>query len=248
MLSSRQVFVSHSSKDKDAADAVRAALEARGVRCWVAPRDIPPGSDWSEAIVGGLTECAVTVLVFSENANASVQVRREVQFSFENRKTVVPFRIEDVRPTGAFAYYLNPVHWLSAFPPPLEPHLPPLVEFVRGVLLQNLRRALWVAEDAASAAAPASAPASTPAAAPPEPGGNLPEPLAPLIGRGDDLEEWEALLRDPATRALTLVGFGGMGKSRSALELARRCGGGYPGGAWWVELDSARTEADLLER
>ncbi|HVK06875.1 MAG TPA: tetratricopeptide repeat protein, partial [Armatimonadaceae bacterium] len=26
------------------------------------------------------------------------------------------------------------------------------------------------------------------------------------------------------------------------------CGGAYPGGAWWVELDSARTEADLLER
>src|SRR5215213_1012674 len=50
----RDIFISHSSRDKPAADAVCAALERAGLRCWIAPRDIVPGTDWSAAIVDGL--------------------------------------------------------------------------------------------------------------------------------------------------------------------------------------------------
>lgn len=41
------VFISYSSKDKPVADATVAVLEANGIRCWIAPRDIRPGADWS---------------------------------------------------------------------------------------------------------------------------------------------------------------------------------------------------------
>lgn len=37
------VFISHSAKDKEAAHGLCAGLEARGLRCWIAPRDIVPG-------------------------------------------------------------------------------------------------------------------------------------------------------------------------------------------------------------
>jgi len=36
------VFISYSSKDKTVANAVCATVENRKVRCWIAPRDIPP--------------------------------------------------------------------------------------------------------------------------------------------------------------------------------------------------------------
>jgi hypothetical protein len=42
----RHVFISHSSRDKQAADAVCAALEAQLFQCWIAPRNITPGADW----------------------------------------------------------------------------------------------------------------------------------------------------------------------------------------------------------
>lgn len=42
------VFVSYSNKDKPVADAVIAGLENKGIRCWVAPRDITPGSSWGQ--------------------------------------------------------------------------------------------------------------------------------------------------------------------------------------------------------
>jgi hypothetical protein len=49
----QDVFVSYSSRDKPVADAVCASLEGRGIRCWIAPRDILPGADWGEEIIRG---------------------------------------------------------------------------------------------------------------------------------------------------------------------------------------------------
>ena len=48
------VFISYSSKDKLIADAACAILESKGIRCWIAPRDILPGADWGESIVDAL--------------------------------------------------------------------------------------------------------------------------------------------------------------------------------------------------
>src|SRR5438552_3666559 len=63
------VFLSYSSKDKLTADAACAALEARGLRCWVAPRDIVPGKEWGAAIIEGIEQSRSMVLLFSANAN-----------------------------------------------------------------------------------------------------------------------------------------------------------------------------------
>ena len=47
-MKTHDVFISHSSKDKIVADSIVAALEAAHIRCWIAPRDIKPGTDWGE--------------------------------------------------------------------------------------------------------------------------------------------------------------------------------------------------------
>jgi TIR domain len=79
-----QVFISYSSKDKAIADTICQWLESAGIPCWMAPRDIEIGSDWTEAIMRAITACRVFVLVFSENANVSGHVRREVAKAFES--------------------------------------------------------------------------------------------------------------------------------------------------------------------
>src|SRR3978361_324462 len=93
------VFVSYSSKDKPVADAVVAALEARGVGCWVAPRDIPPGSDYGAAIIEGINGSRVMVLIFSGNSNSSPQVVREVERAVNKQLHIIPFRIEAAEKT-----------------------------------------------------------------------------------------------------------------------------------------------------
>ena len=45
------VFISHSSKDQECAKKVSEFMEASGVPCWIAPRDVTPGSNYGAAIV-----------------------------------------------------------------------------------------------------------------------------------------------------------------------------------------------------
>jgi len=63
---------------------------------------------------------------------------------------------------------------------------------------------------------------------------NLPVQPTPFIGREKELSEIEKLLSDPSCRLLTLVGPGGIGKTRLALEAASQRLGDYPRGVWFV--------------
>src|SRR3954453_2438612 len=117
---SDRVFLSYSSKDKAWADAACTILESNGVRCWVAPRDIVPGTEWGASIIAGIDACRVMVLIFSENANQSPQVRREVERAVSKGLFIIPCRVEDARPVGAMEYALSNTHWLDVFTPPRE--------------------------------------------------------------------------------------------------------------------------------
>jgi predicted ATPase/DNA-binding SARP family transcriptional activator len=64
----------------------------------------------------------------------------------------------------------------------------------------------------------------------------LPTPAAALFGREADLERVTALLRDPAVRLVTLAGTGGVGKTRLAVEVARRLADDFAEGARFVSL------------
>jgi TIR domain len=128
------VFLSYSSKDKPVADATCAVLEGRGIRCWMAPRDIMPGADWGESIIDAIHGARVFVLVFSNNANESVQIKREVERAINKAIPVVPLRIENVMPVKSLEYFLSTPHWLDAFSPPLERHLNYLADVIQSVL------------------------------------------------------------------------------------------------------------------
>ncbi|HXQ50098.1 MAG TPA: SUMF1/EgtB/PvdO family nonheme iron enzyme [Stellaceae bacterium] len=128
------VFVSHSSKDKLAADALVAALEAKGIRCWVAPRDILPGADWSESIIEAIYNTKVMVLIFSAHANDSPQIKREVERAVNRGKPVIPLRIEDVAPSRSLEYFISTPHWLDAFTPPFDRHLHYLADVIARIL------------------------------------------------------------------------------------------------------------------
>ncbi len=132
-------FISYSHVTEATADAACSALEAAGIRCWIAPRDIVPGREWGAAIVEAIDHCRVMVLIFSSSANESKQIYREVERAISNGVPVVPMRIEDVRPTELLAYFMNAVHWLDALTPPIESHLQRLAEAVKALLKISVR-------------------------------------------------------------------------------------------------------------
>lgn len=127
-------FISYSAVDKVTADAACARLEARGIRCWIAPRDVVGGLDWSAEIVDAIAASGVLVLVFSKRSNESPQVKREVERAVSRGLPVIPFRIEDVPLSKHMEFFISTPHWLDALTPPLEAHLDRLVETVAFVL------------------------------------------------------------------------------------------------------------------
>jgi hypothetical protein len=130
---SHDVFLSYSRKDQRVAEAVRAALERRRLRVWI-DKSISGGTDWAGAIVGALNTSRVMVLIFSRNANASPNVRREVERAVSKGLTLIPFRIENVEPSDAFELFLSLPQWIDAYAGPPEKHLDRLCAEVRAAL------------------------------------------------------------------------------------------------------------------
>ena len=125
------LFISYSTQDKAIADRLVHELEGKGVRCWIAPRDVAYGADWQQSILDAIAAAKALVLVFSAGANTSSTVRKEVLAAVESNVLVIPFRVEDVRPQGALRFNLIDVHWLDAVTPPLDPHIDLLVDRVK---------------------------------------------------------------------------------------------------------------------
>jgi rhodanese-related sulfurtransferase len=128
---SHDVFISHSSLDKLAADAVCHGLEANGIRCWIAPRDQIAGRPYGEQITSAIETAQVVVLVFSDNVNRSQAVLNEINIAAGANRTIVPFRLAQVEFNPELHFYLGRMHWLDAFPQPIDAYIDALVSTVR---------------------------------------------------------------------------------------------------------------------
>ena len=89
-------------------------LERRGVRCWIAPRDVRPGHPFDDEIVDAIDASRAMLLVFSDLCNESEYIRREVTVAGESHKIIIPFRIEDAQPRRGLRIRLSDLHWIDA--------------------------------------------------------------------------------------------------------------------------------------
>ncbi len=74
--------------------------------------------------------------------------------------------------------------------------------------------------------------------------GNLPRPLSAMIGREESLAE--LLGATQKARAVTVVGLGGVGKTRLAIEAAHQLAGSFVDGAWFVDLSPVQDGSQVL--
>jgi predicted ATPase len=74
--------------------------------------------------------------------------------------------------------------------------------------------------------------------------GNLPAEVTSFVGRRRELADLRRTLAE--ARLVSLVGPGGVGKTRLAVRIATDLGRGFANGAWWVELAEVRDAALLM--
>ncbi len=133
----KHVFISHTSEDKDLADDVLRALEGQHISCWIAHRDVLPGTAYPEAIIKAIEGCRVMVLIFSASANKSRHIKIEVERALDKNKIIVPFRVEAILPSEALEYGLSQSQWQDGLTPPLEARISDLVNSVVRLLQEG---------------------------------------------------------------------------------------------------------------
>jgi len=114
MESNKDVFISHSSVDSKLAYAMCDYLEEKGIRCWIAPRDIPGGVKYGKSIIMGVKTCKIMVVLFNNNANESEGVETEVERAFHYKLTLIPFKLDETIPSDSLEFSFGSFQWLDA--------------------------------------------------------------------------------------------------------------------------------------
>jgi hypothetical protein len=106
-------FVSYASQDAAVANSVVESLERHGIQCWIAPRDVIPGSHDGDQIVAAINGAKIVVLVLSEHAVASPHVGREIERAASKRRGIIGLRTAAVPLTRSFEYFLSESQWID---------------------------------------------------------------------------------------------------------------------------------------
>ncbi len=132
-----KIFICYASEDRQIAMELCSALEKNNIECWIAPRDIMPGMEYGTAIIWAIRKCQIIVLVFSNYADQSPQVKREVERTVDKGMPIITFRIENVLPSESMEFFISNTHWLDAFIHPVEKHIQTLCATIRTFLGQT---------------------------------------------------------------------------------------------------------------
>ena len=102
-----KLFISYSSKNQQIANALCAYLERQGIRCWIAPRDIPSASNYAGEITRAIKSAEQVLLLYSKDACKSVHVKNEINLAINNAKSILPYCLDDSPYDDDLEYYLS---------------------------------------------------------------------------------------------------------------------------------------------
>lgn len=100
------IFISYSSCDRVVAEALLNYLENRGIKCWIAFRDITSGN-FSGEITRALRDSDIMVVVCSKDSCRSEHVKNEVTLAFNKHKHIIPYLLEDDPFDDDLEYFLS---------------------------------------------------------------------------------------------------------------------------------------------
>ncbi|WP_400770666.1 toll/interleukin-1 receptor domain-containing protein [Methylosinus sporium] len=119
--------------DKSVAELLCVALESKGLRVWMAPRNIRPNRAWGEQITEAIDDAKVVVMIFSGD-RLSPQVKRELQRAIENGASVLMASTTSHPATEKLQSLQGPVKWIDISRAPTDDALEPLVATITASL------------------------------------------------------------------------------------------------------------------
>lgn len=115
MSEKEEVFISYSSRDRDAVRAFVSHLRGAGVTVWMDESGIDGAAYWSKEIVSAIENCKAGILMVSGTSVASDNVGREVHLLYKKGKKILPLYLEDVEIPPEMEYELARIQHLMLF-------------------------------------------------------------------------------------------------------------------------------------
>ena len=109
-----EIFISYRRADVAWAKLLYDHLKAEGVEAWY-DAQVGAGQDWRVATANALEASQIFVLLFTANAALSKDIAKELAAATLENKLIIPVRLENIRPKGAFLYELASRNWINAF-------------------------------------------------------------------------------------------------------------------------------------
>jgi TolB-like protein/Flp pilus assembly protein TadD len=109
-----EIFISYRRADLAWAKLLHDQLKAEGVEAWY-DAQIGAGQDWRVATANALEASQIFVLLFTANAALSKDIAKELAAATLENKLIIPVRLENIQPKGAFLYELASRNWINAF-------------------------------------------------------------------------------------------------------------------------------------
>jgi len=141
----RTVFISHASKNFKLADEICRLLEGRGISCWIAPRDIPPGASYGENIAVAIEHCSAVIFVMTDQANQSRAVANELELAFRHQRVIIPVRVNHIEPAQSLRFFVSNAQWVDAIHTPLKKRIDVVINIVNAAV-QGVQITLPIAE------------------------------------------------------------------------------------------------------
>jgi|GEM_PF-4114598 len=133
-MANPSVFISYARADERIAHRICEVLEEDGISCWIAPRNVPPGMDYGQAIIDGIKGSRLVLVLLSEDSGASRYVLREVERAVSHQVPLLPVRLMRMDMPASLEFFLGSCQWFDLFPDPAEQHLEKLSAAVSRLL------------------------------------------------------------------------------------------------------------------
>ena len=111
-------FVSYSTRDSKVANQMVEYLEGKGVNCWIAPRNIAVGKDYTDCIDGAIRNSKGIILLYSKYSVVSEWVKKEIARGVSYHKKIIPYKISEAATDGGINFMLNNVQWIVSMDKP----------------------------------------------------------------------------------------------------------------------------------
>ena len=110
-----QVFTSYSRRDTETVDTIVEKMSQAGISVWIDRSEIKAGNTWRVQIVKAIDTSQAFLLMLSPNSAASVNVRREIDLSFDSERKIFAMMLNPVRPIPAeIRYQLAGLQFIDA--------------------------------------------------------------------------------------------------------------------------------------